>query len=59
MHKTNTQVKKKTIVKRIEQLYLSKHASYRSVGVHQIVIFAEAEYSAEWSLPKPNIRHAE
>ena len=33
------------------------------LGVHRIVIFAEAEYSAECSLPKPNIlpniRHAE
>ena len=25
------------------------------IGVHRIVIFAEAEYSAECSLPKPNI----
>ena len=36
---------------------------YFILGVHRIVIFAEAEYSAECSLPKPNIlpniRHAE
>ena len=35
----------------------------KNLGVHRIVIFAEAEYSAECSLPKPNIlpniRHAE
>ena len=39
-----------------------KHMMFK-VGVHRIVIFAEAEYSAECSLPKsnilPNIRHAE
>ena len=38
-------------------------ARVHELGVHRIVIFAEAEYSAECSLPKPNIlpniRHAE
>ena len=31
MHKTNTKVKK--IIKRIEQLYLLKHISYRSTPI--------------------------